>query len=130
MDAIDLEILQLLKKDAREKYVSISEKVGLTEGAVRRRVRNMVKSGVIRKFTVETTIEFEGIILIRTEPNKAGSLISSISSEITRIFEVSGSSDIAVLVQAYTIEELNQKVDDIRKHPSVLSTTTLIKLKD
>jgi Lrp/AsnC family transcriptional regulator of lysine biosynthesis len=130
MDSIDLDILRLLKHNARERYVAIAKEIGLTEGAVRRRVRNMVNRGIIKRFTAETTIEFEGIVLIRTEPTKTKSIITAIRSETTRIFEVSGSFDIAVLVQAYTMEELNQKVDDIRRHPSVLSTTTLIKLKD
>jgi len=130
MDDTDLKILEILKKDARTKYVKIAELVGLTEGAVRRRIKELVEEGIIKGFTVETTAEFEGIVLIETEPTRTREITSKIRKIASRVFEVSGDYDIAALIQAYTIEDLNKKIDDIRKLPSVLNTRTLIKLKD
>ena len=130
MDDADRKILRILKKDARTKYVKIAELIGLTEGAVRRRVKKLVEDGAIRKFTVETTEEFEGIVLVETEPTRTGDATERIKKIATRVFEVSGSYDIAALIQAYTMEELNRKIDEIRNLPQVLNTNTLIKLKD
>jgi DNA-binding Lrp family transcriptional regulator len=45
-----------------------------------------------------------------------------------KVFEVLGDFDIAVSITAANIEELNQKVDDIRKFPHVQNTNTLIRL--
>lgn len=130
MDDADRKILRILKKDARTKYVKIAKLIGLTEGAVRRRVKKLVEDGAIRKFTVETTEEFEGIVLVETEPTRTGDATERIKKIATRVFEVSGSYDIAALIQAYTMEELNRKIDEIRNLPQVLNTNTLIKLKD
>jgi len=130
MDDADRKILRVLKKDARTKYVKIAELIGLTEGAVRRRIRKLVEEGAIRRFTVETTEEFEGIVLVETEPTRTGDVTEKIKKIATRVFEVSGSYDIAALIQAYTMEELNRKIDEIRNLPQVLNTNTLIKLKD
>lgn len=130
MDDIDLRILKILKKDARTKYVKIAESVGLTEGAVRCRIKGLIEDEVIKKFTVETTAEFEGIALVETEPTKTSEVTTRIRKIANRIFEVSGDYDIAALIQAYTIDELNAKIDEIRKLPHVTSTKTLIKLKD
>lgn len=130
MDDIDLEVLKILKKDARTKYVKIGKSVGLTEGAVRRRVRKLIEEGVIKGFTVETAAEFEGIVLVETEPTRTGDAAAKIRKIATRLFEVSGDYDIAALIQAYTIDELNRKIDEIRGLPEVLNTNTLIKLKD
>ena len=130
MDNADRKILRILKKDARTKYVKIAELIGLTEGAVRRRIRKLVEEGAIRRFTVETTEEFEGIVLVETEPTRTGDVTEKIKKIATRVFEVSGSYDIAALIQAYTMEELNRKIDEIRNLPQVLNTNTLIKLKD
>ena len=130
MDDADRKILRILKKDARTKYVKIAELIGLTEGAVRRRVKKIVEDGAIKKFTVETTEEFEGIVLVETEPTRTGDATERIRKIATRVFEVSGSYDIAALIQAYTMEELNRKIDEIRNLPQVLNTNTLIKLKD
>ncbi len=130
MDDIDLRILKILKKDARTKYVKIAELVGLTEGAVRCRIKSLVEEEIIRRFTVETTAEFEGIVLIETESTKTSDVTAKIRKIANRVFEVSGDYDIAALIQAYTIDELNGKIDEIRKLPSVINTKTLIKLKD
>ena len=130
MDDADRKILRILRKDARTKYVKIAELIGLTEGAVRRRVKKLVEEGTIKRFTVETTEEFEGIVLVETEPTRTGDATEKIKKIAARVFEVSGSYDIAALIQAYTMEELNRKIDEIRNLPYVLNTNTLIKLKD
>lgn len=130
MDEIDLKILEILRRNARTKYVEISGSVGLTEGAVRRRVKEMVKRGVIKRFTVETSVEFEGIVLVKTVPTKTGEATSQIKKLADRVFETSGDYDVAALISAYTIDELNRKIDEIRRLPQVLTTNTLIKLKD
>ena len=130
MDDIDLKILKILKDDARAKYVDIARKVGLTEGAVRRRIKKLLSEGIIKKFTIETSVEFEGIVLIETEPTMTNEVARNIKRVATKAFEVSGDYDIAAFIQAYTIDELNGKIDAIRDLPGVLNTNTLIKLKD
>lgn len=130
MDEIDLKILNILKEDARRKYVEIAKAVGLSEGAVRRRIKQLRKTGVIRKFTVETSVEVEGIVLVETEAAKTKEITKRIKKIADKVFEISGDYDIAALIQAYSIEELNSKVDEIRKLPWVLNTKTLIKLKE
>ncbi|MEM1507328.1 MAG: winged helix-turn-helix transcriptional regulator [Candidatus Bathyarchaeia archaeon] len=130
MDQVDLKILRILKEDARAKYTEIANKVGLTEGAVRRRIKQLREKGVIKRFTIETSIDIEGIVLVETEPAKTREVTQEIRKITDRVFEVSGEYDIAALIQAYTIEELNAKIDEIRNLPWVLNTKTLIKLKD
>jgi len=130
MDELDLEILKILKKNARAKYVNIAKKIGLTEGAVRRRIKNLQKDGTIRRFTIETMAEFEGVVLVETEPTMTRSVAARMKKIAARVFEVSGDYDIAAFIQAYTMDELNRKIDTIRNLPGVLNTNTLIKLKE
>jgi len=130
MDNLDLEILKILKNNARAKYVSIAKKVGLTEGAVRRRIKKLQKEGTIRRFTIETMAEFEGVVLVETEPTMTSNVAARMKKIASRVFEVSGDYDIAAFIQAYTMEDLNRKIDEIRNLPGVLNTNTLIKLKD
>jgi len=130
MDEIDLKILKILKQNSRAKYVRIAESVGLTEGAVRRRIRALTATGIIKRFTVETAVEFEGIVLVETMPTTTKNITSTIEKIATRVFEVSGDYDVAALIQAFTMDELNRKIDEIRKLPGVQNTNTLIKLTD
>jgi Lrp/AsnC family transcriptional regulator of lysine biosynthesis len=132
MDQLDAKIIELLKENSRAKFVDIGKAVDLTEGAVRRRVRNLIKNGVIRKFSIETQSGAEAIVLIKTKPKTTPALTREAVKDLKRVaekvFEVSGDFDIAASITAANIEELNQKVDEIRKFPHVQNTNTLIRL--
>ncbi|MDP2668013.1 MAG: AsnC family transcriptional regulator, partial [Nitrosopumilaceae archaeon] len=52
-DKTDEKIIEFLRADSRESFVDIGKKLKLSESAVRRRVKNLVDSGIIKKFTVE-----------------------------------------------------------------------------
>ncbi|MFO8110026.1 MAG: AsnC family transcriptional regulator, partial [Thermoplasmata archaeon] len=62
MDDVDKKILEILKSDSRAHYVDIASKVGLTEGAVRRRVTKLKENGIIKRFTIETTAQVESVV--------------------------------------------------------------------
>ena len=68
MDGIDAEILKILRREARTTNSDIAKTVSLTEGAVRNRIRHLVESGVIKRFTIETEPDqVEAIVLIKTQ---------------------------------------------------------------
>ncbi|MDY5842211.1 Lrp/AsnC family transcriptional regulator [Peptoniphilaceae bacterium SGI.137] len=52
MDKIDFQILEALKKDARQSYSEIAEQVHLTRVAVKSRIQRMEEQGIIRGYTV------------------------------------------------------------------------------
>ena len=52
-DKVDERILEFLRNNSRESFVEIGKKLKLSESAIRHRVKNMVDSGTITKFTVE-----------------------------------------------------------------------------
>ncbi|MHA1368433.1 MAG: Lrp/AsnC family transcriptional regulator [Promethearchaeota archaeon] len=53
LDSIDLKILNLLKDDSRQSFQYIAQQIGMTDVTVRRRVKDLVKNGIIKKFTIE-----------------------------------------------------------------------------
>jgi len=128
VDDIDKKILELLKKNAREKYVKIAKEVSLTEGAVRQRVKKMTNLGIIRRFTVDIGTAVEAIILVNTDPAETNKITRQMKEISGKVYEVSGEYDIAVLVEADNMDELNNKVDEVRRIQGVLNTNTLIRL--
>ncbi|KKK53806.1 hypothetical protein LCGC14_3091090, partial [marine sediment metagenome] len=52
-DKTDERIVEYLRNNSRESFVDIGKKLKLSESAVRRRVRNLVDSGTIKRFTIE-----------------------------------------------------------------------------
>ena len=53
LNSIDEKIIGLLKSDSRKSFVEIANSIGMSESAVRRRVKNLQDTGVIRKFTID-----------------------------------------------------------------------------
>lgn len=50
IDEIDSKILDILSKNARTQYTQIAKEVGLSEGAIRKRIATMENNGIIKKY--------------------------------------------------------------------------------
>ena len=53
LNSIDEKIINILQADSRKPFVEIAKQIGLSESAVRRRVKNLLDSKAIKKFTIE-----------------------------------------------------------------------------
>lgn len=131
MDDTDRKIISILKKNSRTAFVKVAERTGLTEGAVRARVKALVLSGEIRKFTVQTKEEFSGIVLVNTfADTPTGSVAENIRSMgIDDIYETSGNYEIMCFIQSDSVKSLNSAVEKIRKIKGVRSTNTCMVLR-
>lgn len=134
MDAIDRRILQNLKEDARASFTYIAKRVGLSEAAVRRRVRNLSASGVIKKFTIDTEVGHaaNAIILVSVNPSVPTSQVSEklrMIVGVETVYEITGQYDIAAIISGQSIAEINKGVEEIRNSKGVSNTNTMIVLK-
>jgi Lrp/AsnC family transcriptional regulator of lysine biosynthesis len=130
-DDIDIKILSILRKNARTPNVEIAKSVGLTEGAVRRRIENLVKNGVISKFTIETKSGlYFGIVMVKAK-GETKKMMSEIAAEkiAKDAYEISGEYDGCLIIEGNTLDEIDQKIDKIRKIKSVADTRTFISFK-
>lgn len=133
-DKTDEKIIEFLRNDSRESFVDIGKKLKLSESAVRRRVKNLVDSGTIKKFTVEigernTTSAF---VLISVESSIDTSKVSLKISKlpgVKTVYEITGQYDITVIITAQNINEINACIDALRKVPGVTDTNSVIILR-
>lgn len=134
MDETDSRILEILKRDARKPYTEVAEQIDASEGTVRNRVQRMREEGVIRRFTVSTSvgnvramIEVEVDIDVET---------SSVSGEIVEwegvdfVWEISGNEDIVVVVDVANTSEVNELITRIRQLDETVSTRTRLILDE
>ncbi|MEM2213368.1 MAG: Lrp/AsnC family transcriptional regulator [Candidatus Nezhaarchaeales archaeon] len=131
MDEVDLRIIKALERNARTPYTEIAKELGLTEGAVRKRVERLVKTGVIKGFTIETGA-VEAITLVAVDPSTlSGNAISSISKleGVRRVYEVTGDFDVVVLISTGSVAAMNKCIDQIRSIPGVKLTKTMVVLR-
>ena len=126
-DNTDEKILGFLRDDSRGSFVEIGKKLKLSESAVRRRVKNMVDSGAITKFTVEEGGDQpEALVLVSADSSIDTSKVSLKLTKldgIKKIYEITGQYDICVIVQASTINEINACIDDLRKISGVTAVS-------
>jgi len=54
LDDVDIKILQLLKEDSRRSFQDVAKLINMTDVTVRRRVKDLLQKGIIKKFTIET----------------------------------------------------------------------------
>ncbi len=57
MDDKDKKIIELLSQNSRMPYTEIAKKLGVTETTVRKRIEELEKKGVIKKYTIEVDPE-------------------------------------------------------------------------
>ncbi len=133
-DKVDEKIIGYLKEDSRESFVDIGKKLKLSESAVRRRVKNLVDSRTIKKFTLELGEEnsTSAIVLVSvdsaTDTSKVSLKLAKLDG-VKTVYEITGQYDITTIMSASNIAEINTTIDALRKIPGVVDTNTVIILR-
>tara|TARA_B100000315_G_C14297358_1_gene460193 strand:- start:88 stop:498 length:411 start_codon:yes stop_codon:yes gene_type:complete len=133
MDELDRKIIKTLKSDSRTSYVDLGKVVGLSEAAVRRRVQNLVKRKIIKKFTIDVDIGGASAITLLTVNSLVATQQVSLRLQAVKgvdiVHEITGQYDVAVIMSAPNVAEVNKCIDDIRKVEGVNNTNTVIILR-
>jgi len=134
MDALDREILGILREDARAPYTEIAEAVGTSEGTVRNRVEQMVEDGVIERFTVATrTGNVKAMVEIDVGVDVDTAVISERFAEwemVDFVWQVSGEEDVVIVVDAADTSDVNDLITRARDLDEVRDTKTRLILDE
>jgi Lrp/AsnC family transcriptional regulator, regulator for asnA, asnC and gidA len=134
LNSIDEKIIRLLQIDSRKPFVEIAKQIGLSESAVRRRVKNLLENNTIKRFTLElnSTNRTSAITLISVSSTADTSIVSAALMNlkgVVVIYEITGQYDIAAIISASSVIEINRCIDDVRRVDGVSDTNTVIVLK-
>jgi Lrp/AsnC family leucine-responsive transcriptional regulator len=136
IDATDLEIIDLLRADARRTLADVAERVSLSAPAVKRRVDRLERDGVIKGYTVLVDHALLGRPLEAfTELRFAGNLpvdqIAGIAEgipEVQTIFTTAGDPDALAWIRVRDVDDLKRVIDLLRRSGRVTGTKTLMVL--
>ncbi len=134
LDEKDKQIIKILKDDGRAGYGDIGVKVGLSEGAVRKRIKILSEAGIIRKFTVKIAVAegAQAITLLATNPSYPTQEVSKRIQAIPNvetIYEVTGEYDIVAVISGMNVAEVNECIEKIRRVEGIMKTNTMIVLR-
>ena len=133
-DKVNERIIEYLKENSRESFVDIGKKLKLSESAVRRRVKNLVDSKTINKFTIELGEDnvTSAIVLVSVDSATDTSNVSLKLAKlkgVKTVYEITGQYDITTIMSASSIAEINNSIDALRKITGVVDTNTVIILR-
>ncbi|MCF3653462.1 MAG: Lrp/AsnC family transcriptional regulator [Aigarchaeota archaeon] len=91
------DLIRLLMENARASYVEIAEKLGVSEAAVRKRIKRLEDLGVIRRYTIDLDprrlgYEVLAIIGLDAEPEHLLKVMEGLKTreEVVRLYLTSG----------------------------------------
>ena len=131
---IDDLLIGILREDSRASNTDIAIKLGLSESAVSRRVKNLKSSGRIRRFTVEVDDRdlSSAITWVSVDPSvptrQVSEKIRGVKG-VESVYETAGQFDIAVVVKGANIGDVNATIEGIRRAGGVTGTNTTMVLR-
>jgi Lrp/AsnC family transcriptional regulator, leucine-responsive regulatory protein len=136
LDATDLEIIELLRHDARRTLADIAERVSLSAPAVKRRVDRLERERVITGYTVlvdhaKLGQSLQAFTELRFAGNARVDEISGIAEdipEVQTIFTTAGDPDALAWIRVRDVEDLKRVIDLLRRSGRITGTKTLMVL--
>lgn len=126
LDEKDRMIINILLENARLPFTDIAKQLGITDVAVKKRLKKLEKSGVIRKYTVEVDplkLGYQNVALVGvdTEPDK----ILEVAEELSRkkysrsVYLTTGDHMIMVEIWAKDNTDLMKIIREVGSLPGV-----------
>lgn len=134
LDPIDREILGILKNDARIGWSELGARVRLSPNAAADRVRKLVRTGVIRRFTADIDQTrlgrtLEAVIDVRVLPTNRFRDVVDECEEVTWVAHVTGRTDFQVHVSCAGTAGLNALLTRFRDEFGAAETLTTVVLE-
>jgi DNA-binding Lrp family transcriptional regulator len=134
LDEDDQKILKILMQDARKKNTEIAREIGLTEGAIRKRIKRLVENRIIEGFTIklsERMFGYRAVVSLKIGGNIKPTDIRSrilehIPNGVELIYEVTGDIDLFVILHVEAEIFLKEAIEKIRDIPGVNEARTYV----
>ncbi len=133
LDEIDRRIIESLQTDGRRAFTALARDAGVSEAAVRARVRRLKERGVIEVVAVTNPlmVGFDVMAMVGIQANSDLERIADTVSawdETSYVVILSGSFDLMVEIVCADNQHLLQLVQRIRDVPGVKATETFMYL--
>ena len=135
MDALDQQLIALLRKDARTNVAALAKKLGVSRGTVTNRIARLEDSGVIVGYTVRLRPdakpdEISAWMSVAVEGNQTRAVIASLLGEpgVAELHDTNGRWDLLAELRASSLAELSQVLERIRLIRGISSTETSLHL--
>jgi DNA-binding Lrp family transcriptional regulator len=136
MDSLDLQLLALLRTDARAPLATLAKRLHVSRGTVANRMAKLEREGVIVGYTVRLRPdaqpdEIRAWMSITVEGNQTREVIAHLLGEpgVASLHDTNGRWDLLAELRAGNLNELAAVLDRVRLIKGIGSTETSIHLQ-
>jgi DNA-binding Lrp family transcriptional regulator len=136
MDALDQQLIALLRVDARAPVATLAAKLKVSRGTVTNRIAKLEDNGVITGYTVRlrpdsVPDEITAWMSITVDGNRTREVVSILLGEpgITGLFDTNGRWDLLAEIRSPNLNELAAVLERVRLIKGIASTETSIHLQ-
>ena len=137
IDDINLKILDILNRDSSTPFVDIAKRIGVSDATIHIRVRRMMTTGIINKFTISVDNDLLGydhmaFMGINISPGSADQIASDLLKieEVLEMHEMHGKFDLLLKIRAKDLNQMREIVaNKICKIPHILESELMAVLK-
>jgi len=126
IDKRDMEILKFLMENSRTPLTEIAKRLGISDVAVKKRLRKLEEEGVIKKYTIiidPSKLGFKNVSIvgIDVEPGKIFEVAEELSSRdyVKYVAITTGDHTLMIEIWAKNHNELTKILNEIEKMPGV-----------
>lgn len=136
MDSTDLQLLALLRQDARATVATLASKLNVSRGTVTNRVKRLEDSGVITGYTVRLRPDSQPDLItawmsITVDGNHTREVIAHLLGEpgVAGLHDTNGRWDLLAELRAGNLGELAAVLERVRLIKGIAGTETSIHLQ-
>lgn len=134
-DAIDKELVAILRSDARTPIASLAKQLGVSRGTVQNRLDRLISGGAILGFTIRAHQQVESdaikaIMMIEVVGKSTTQVIQQLRGipQLQKMHTTNGAWDLLVEILASSLQEFDLVLREIRAIDGVLNSETSILL--
>ncbi len=135
LDAVDGQLLALLREDARRPVASLARALKLSRAGVYARLNRLQKHGPIQGYTVKLKPDYDrrlirAHVMIKVAPKLSRATERQLAAmpALTALYTVSGEHDLIAMVEAEDVGKLDALIDAIGSLEGVEKTVSSILL--
>jgi DNA-binding Lrp family transcriptional regulator len=135
MDRIDIELIALLRQDARQPVTSLAAALKISRATVQNRIDRLLQSGAILGFTLrlpapDDTSRVRAIALLAVSGERAESVVRALRRvpEVRALHSTNGRWDLVAELDSPSLAVFDQALARIRRIEGIASTETSLLL--
>jgi len=136
MDAVDQQLISLMRIDARTSVATLAQKLGVSRGTVTNRITKLEDAGIIVGYTVRLRPdakpnEISAWMSIVVEGNQTRQVIASLLGEpgVATLHDTNGRWDLLAELRAQNLSDLSKVLERIRLIKGISNTESSIHLE-